>query len=61
MAANPARVRVWDRFVRTFHWSLVASFATAYFYTEHIGCGTTCACCCGAVSCATSVTTRPAR
>ena len=37
MAAHPTRVRVWDRFVRVFHWPLVASFATAYFVTEHIG------------------------
>jgi cytochrome b len=30
------KVPVWDLFVRVFHWSLVASFATAYFSTEHI-------------------------
>lgn len=37
MSNKPAQVLVWDRFVRVFHWTLVASFATAYFYTEHIG------------------------
>jgi len=37
MTPSPGKVHVWDRFVRVFHWSLVASFATAYLYTEHIG------------------------
>jgi cytochrome b len=30
-------LRVWDRFVRLFHWALVASFFTAWATTEHIG------------------------
>lgn len=30
-------VRVWDRLVRLFHWSLVTAFALAWFNTEHIG------------------------
>ena len=34
---NPGTVRVWDRFVRVFHWSLVAAFAVAWFSTESIG------------------------
>ena len=33
---EPQKVPVWDLFVRVFHWSLVASFATAYLSTEHI-------------------------
>lgn len=37
MSEHPPTVQVWDRFVRVFHWSLVASFATAYFVTEQIG------------------------
>jgi cytochrome b len=36
-ASEAPRVRVWDRFVRVFHWSLVAAFATAWYATEHIG------------------------
>jgi cytochrome b len=31
------QVQVWDRFVRSFHWGLVASFGTAWWFTEHIG------------------------
>ena len=30
-------MRVWDRFVRVFHWALVASFLGAYLSTESIG------------------------
>lgn len=37
MSDHHHTVKVWDRFVRLFHWTLVASFATAYFSTEHIG------------------------
>jgi cytochrome b len=36
MSAEP-QVRVWDRFVRVFHWALVASFLGAYLSTESIG------------------------
>jgi cytochrome b len=28
---RPTEIKVWDRFVRIFHWSVVALFATAYF------------------------------
>ncbi len=34
---NASQVRVWDRFVRLFHWALVATFLGAYFSTESIG------------------------
>ena len=37
MSDDRTTVNVWDRFVRVFHWTLVASFAIAYFSTEHIG------------------------
>jgi cytochrome b len=38
------QVEIWDRFIRTFHWSLVALFATAYCTRDkweqiHIACG----------------------
>lgn len=33
-ADSPARVRVWDRFVRVFHWSLVACMAGAYLLED---------------------------
>lgn len=33
----PTSVPVWDAFVRVFHWTLVASFFTAWMFTEHIG------------------------
>jgi cytochrome b len=30
-------VRVWDAFVRAFHWALVSTFFVAWFFTERIG------------------------
>lgn len=37
MSTTLVRVRVWDRFVRVFHWSLVATFFGAWASTEEIG------------------------
>jgi cytochrome b len=34
---SATRIRVWDRFVRLFHWSLVVAFFTAWFATDSIG------------------------
>ena len=34
---TPNRLRVWDLFVRLFHWSLVAAFFVAWFSTDSIG------------------------
>ncbi len=33
-AARPASIKVWDPFVRVFHWSLVALFAIAWFSAD---------------------------
>jgi cytochrome b len=39
-----AQVKIWDRFIRTFHWLLVGLFATAFYTRDnweqiHIACG----------------------
>ena len=36
-ASRPALVRVWDPFVRVFHWSLVAAFAIAWIMADDWG------------------------
>ncbi len=36
-AERSPQVRIWDRFVRVFHWTLVLSFLVAYVSSESVG------------------------
>jgi cytochrome b len=37
VTGNTGQVRVWDRFVRLFHWSLVGCFFAAYLSADSVG------------------------